>query len=190
MGFFRNISLDAHAQVLSKNFESMRREYYSCIVTNGRNAKGANFPLEKTALAGEADLCMKGVQCLIAAAFVRQMRYVRNDDDADMLLGRVMHYSWLEERDAVSRYVLQFKDFWHNSPVLVAKMAHEIVHYIVGEDAEPWQSLVWMNMTSRTLAPFPSAARYIIATEFRDMQTARQLQAEVETISVAVSSPI
>lgn len=190
MGFFRNISLDAHAQVLSKNFDSMRKEYYSCIVANGRNAKGANFPSAKTVLAGEADLCMKGVQCLIAMAFVRQMKYVRSDGDADVLLGCVMRYSWLEERDAVSRYVLQFKDDLHNSPVLVANMANEIVRYIVGEDSEPWQSMVLMNMTSRTLAPFPSATRYIIATEFRDTQTARQLQMDVETISVAVSNPL
>jgi hypothetical protein len=168
----------------------MRKEYYSCIVANGMNAKGANFPSAKSALAGEADLCMKGVQCLIAMAFVRQMRYVRSDGDADILLGCVMRYSWNEERDAVSRYVLHFKDHLRNSPELVTNMANVIVRHIVGEDAEPWQSMVLMNMTSRTLAPFPSATRYIIATEFRDTQTARQLQAEVETISVAVSSPL
>jgi hypothetical protein len=190
VGFLRKISLDAHAQGLSKNFGSMRKESYSCIVANGRNAKEAKFPLAKTALAGEADLCMKGVQCLIAMAFVREMHYVRNNDDADMLMGRVIHYGWPEEQDAVSRYVLQFKEFLHNSPDLVANMASEIVRYILGKDADPWQSMVLMNMTSRTLAPFPSATRYIIASEFRDLETARHLQVEVEAISVAVSSPL
>lgn len=163
MGFFKNVSLDVHAQALSKNFSLMREEYYSCIVANARNARGLSFPPEKAVLAGNADLCLKGAHWLIAMAFVRQMRYVRSEDDANMLLGCVMHHSWLNERDAVSRYVLHFKDLWNKPPELSAHMAFEIVNYILGEDSNPWEHAILVNLTTRTLAPFSSATKYTIA---------------------------
>ena len=185
--FFKKIKLDVHAQALSRAFDSMRSEYYSCIVANAKSAIASRFPTEKANLGGKADICLKGVQCLISMAFVRQMKYVPREDDANMLVGCLMHHSWSDDRDAVSHYVLEFKDIWNQTPELVAKIALEIVNYILGEDSDPWDSALLMSQTSRTLAPFPSAIRFSIAKEFKDRNTVENLQAEVEAISLAVS---
>jgi hypothetical protein len=68
-------------------------------------------------------------------------------------------------------------------------MAFEIVNYILGEDSNPLEHAILVNLTTLTLAPFSSATQYTIAAEFHDVKTARQLQLEVEAISVWASNP-
>lgn len=174
--FLKKITLDMHAQGLSKSFETNRNEFYTCITENLRNA-GSSFPSDKSVLAGRADQCLKGIQLLIGMVFVRQRRYVSSENDANILLGAVMHYSWESERDAVSEFAVRFRDDY-NSPRLVASAAHEMTKHIFGREPDSQLSFVAMNVISRTLAPFPSATKFAIAKEFGDKQAMKELQAE------------
>ena len=184
MGFFKNISLDAHAIALSKAFETIRHEHYLCVARNVQNALGTNLPPNKNRLTGEADLCLKGIQCLITMAFIRRQRYVSSNDDANTFVGCLTSHGWSQDRDAVSGYAVQFSKDYDDIVKLVPNASIPVTDYILGDNRDSERSAVVLNVASRTLSAFPSATKLAIASEFRDMATMEKLQREVEIISL------
>jgi len=184
--FFKNMSLDVHANMLSQAFATIRSEYYSCIVENVMSATGAVLPANKMALAGDADLCLKKLQCIIATICIIEKRYVSGEREFEVFLEALVRHCGGKDRDAVYRYLLQHSKSTDIAS-LVAEASLPIAHYLYDYSADDFDATF---ATSRTLTAFPSATKYAIASEFGDKRMMHEMQLEAESFAFCVKNGI
>lgn len=182
MGFFKNITLDANAKMLRDYFGRIRSEYSSCIVANVQSAIGILLPLNRRVLAGDADLCLRRLQCVIALIFTSEKGYVSNGRDMEVFSEALIRHCFDEKhRNNATQYLLKHKS--DGIPTLVAEVSLPIARYLLGEDTEPSHVLRAMNATSLTLSALPSTTKCAIASEFGDKKMAHEMRLEEEAIA-------
>ena len=175
MGFFKNISLDVHAQALAATFAKIREDQFSCILSNVERVLGISVATEKLVLSGEADLSLKGFQFWILLRFMSAQGYL-SSQEADMFNGMVMKHGWNANRDAVRDCCLNLEKYHQDSADQLLHVAMPIADYLLGDHIDP---TVWVVM-GRTLFVFSTQTQLAIAREFRDKQTIEGLQSLLE----------
>ena len=187
MGFFKNIKLDANAKMLRDSFGRIGTEYYSCIVANVQSAIGFPLPPNRRVLAGDADLCLRRLQCVIALIFISEKGYVSNGRDMEVFSAALIRHCFDEKhRNNATQYLLKHKS--DEILTLVAEVSLPLVRYVLGEDTEPSHVLFGMKATSLTLSAIPSTTKCAIASEFGDKKTAHEMALEEGAIASYVES--
>ena len=187
MGFFKNIKLDANAKMLRDSFGAIRSEYYSCIFANVQSATGVPLPPSRRVLAGDADLCLRRLQCVIALIFISEKGYVSNGREMEVFSEALIRHCFGEKnRDNATQYLLKHKS--DGIPTLAAEVSLPLARYVLGEDTEPLQVFLAMKATSLTLSALPSTTKCAIASEFGDKKTAHEMALEEGAIASYVES--
>lgn len=177
MGFFRNISMDVHAQSVAANLVKIRDEQFSCILHNVEHVVGEAVIPNRRILGGTADLSLKGFQFWILLRSMAAHGYVPKKD-YDTFNGMVMHHSWSQERDAVSDYMLRFDKYNNDSAAQIVQVAIPIADCLFEDRKDP---RFWA-VIGQTLAVFYLQTEFAIASEFNDKPTMQGLQAQIESL--------
>jgi hypothetical protein len=175
LGFFKNFALDVRAQALAATFTELRRDQFSCILTNLERTLHENVTPSMRNLGGEADLALKGFQMRILITFVRTQEYVLAKD-LDIFTGLVMgHTCKITECETVGNYCRMFGKSREPCSQVV-QVSIPIADYLLDNRKDPQ---AW-TVIGITLMVFLLEVQCVIASEFGDKGTTRLLKSQIE----------